>query len=320
MTPPAKGLKSSRLLFALTGLILGAVAQVSHPASPRTFTAALIHPGDTSLVLTLFPGAGHKMEVPLPAGLPRSVTVNAFSADGTAIFLREADYWSSEGILKIEFRPPRKAFLPGTTLLQTIWNLAVLPSGLMVASGNSKHKGECGTYEVDPVAGTVRTLRAGAFPGCGGGGGPISPDGKRVLNYSAKGLSIINLVDGAAETIDGIPGGTFQTDISWLYRASWSPDGQWISVVLKDGKIVLVDASNTSKRRHLGSLDGPPAIWSPDSKQLLLSKSEPGCRAYFYFQSLEIVDIATGKRQIIQSSHCEVGPGWFGWLDLDAVR
>lgn len=284
----------------------------------ETFSAAVIHPGDKGLALTLFPMTGTASDAPLPAGLPRDVTVNAFSAKGDAIYVQKADYRPLEGIIKIEFQPLRKSIVDGTAGLRTIWNMAVLPSGRIVVSGISKIRGECGTFEIDPIAGKERTLLAGPFPDCGGGGGAISHDGRRVVSYSGKELSIINLEDGAVARINGIPGQLFHSDVTWPHKASWSPDGKWISVFLKNGDILLLDASDTSRRTNLGPSEGPPAVWSPDSKHLLVSKSD--CPQYQYFQSLVSIDVTTHDRRVIQSSRCRIGPGWFGWVDLEAVR
>jgi hypothetical protein len=320
MAPSVTTLKGSvvtlmSIIFALKCADLEAVG-----ANTVTFCPALIHPGSKELVLTLFPIVGPKLMAGVPVGLPASVTVNAFSADGRAIYMQEADDRPLEGITKIEFRPVRKTIVPGTEGFRTIWNLTVLSSGLILVSGNSKIRGECGTFEIDPIAGKARSLLAGPFPGCGGGGGAISPDGTWVLSYSREYLSIVNLRDQTIHSIDGIPGRAVHSDVTWPHNATWSPNGKWISVTLKNRDILLVDTSDTSKRKNLGTTDGPPAIWSPDSRLLLLSKSESRCSQYEYFQSLEAIEVATGKRQIIHSSHCEVGPGWFGWLDFDAVR
>ncbi len=284
----------------------------------ENFSAAVIHPGDKGLVLTLYPMTGTALDAPLPAGLPREVTVNAFWTTGNAIYVQKADQ-PSEGIIKIEFQPLRKSIVDGTAGFSTIWNMAVLPSGRIVVSGISKIRGECGTFEIDPIAGKERTLLAGPFPDCGGGGGAISPDGRRVVSYSGKELSIIDLGDGAVTRINGIPAGQLShSDVTWSHKASWSPDGKWISVFLKNRDILLLDASDTSKRTNLGPSEGPPAVWSPDSKHLLVSKSD--CLQYQYVQSLVSIDVTTHDRRVIQSSRCRIGPGWFGWVDFEAVR
>lgn len=313
--------RSLRSLMA-TVVALSCGGPFSLGANNDRFCPALIHPGDrgTGLLLILFPIVGPKQTVTLPHGLPSSITVNKFSTDGRAIYVQPAGYGQLDGIIKIEFRPVRKNVVLGSAGFGTIWSLTVLRSGLILVSGNSKTRGECGTFEIDPAVGTSRSLLAGRFPGCGSGGGAISPDGTRVLGYSRENLTIIDLRDQTIKAIDGIPGRASHSDVTWPHLATWSPDGKWISVTPTSGDIVLIDTSDTSRRRNLGPTDGPPAVWSPDSKHLLLSKSESRCSQYQYFQSLESIEVATGKRQMVRSSRCEVGPGWFGWLDLEAIR
>jgi hypothetical protein len=289
-------------------------------ASKYTFSAAYVHPENRRPVLSLFPIEGPALTVPLPAGLPESLTLNAFGPDGKAIYVQKADR-SSDGIIKVEFKPARQSVVPGTVGLGTIWNLTVSqPSGRIYVSGLSKTRGQCGTFEIDPDAGAFRILLVGAYPDCGGGGGAISPDGKRVLSYRDTELSVIDLETGTVEAIKGIAGRATQRHVTWPRTASWSPDGRWISTVFDNGGIVLIETTDTSKRRNLGSSGGAPIIWSPDSRYLLLSRSESRCDQYVYFTSLESLDVETGRRRAIQSSRCEVGPGWVGWVDSEAVR
>lgn len=288
-------------------------------AGSPPFSAAYIHPGDNGPLLTLLPMAGATETFPLPAGLPRSLTVNAFSPDGRALYVQKG---SSGGIIKVEFKPVRQSLVRGSIGLGTIWHLTVAqPSGRIFVSGVTKSPSEgCGTFEIDPDAGTLRTLRLGTYPDCGGGGGAISPDGKRLLSYEGKELSLIELETGAIHVIKGMRGGPDQADVIWFSRADWSPDGRWISVTPFNKGLVLIDATDTSRRKTFGSSGGAPAVWSPDSKSLLQSKSELRCVPYLYFESLEVIDVETGKRTVIKSSHCEVGVGFFGWINPETVR
>jgi hypothetical protein len=256
--------------------------------------------------------------LPLPSGLPASLTLNAFGPDGKAVYVQRADF-SFEGIIKIEFKPARQSLVPGSAGLGTIWHLTISrPGGQIFLSGIDKNLRRCGTFEIDPDAGTFRTLLVGAYPDCGGGGGAISPDGKRVLSHVGEELSVRNLETDSNEVVHGIPGGPSQSDGTWPYKATWSPDGRWISTILRD-RIILIDATDTSRRRNLGH-GSVPVVWSQDSKSLLLSTSQLRCAPSLYFESLESLDVQTGKRSVIKSSRCEVGPGWFGWIDSDAVR
>ncbi|HVO99089.1 MAG TPA: hypothetical protein VMT15_13520 [Bryobacteraceae bacterium] len=86
----------------------------------------------------------------------------------------------------------------------------------------------------------------------------------------------------------------------------------------RDGSVVLVDVK-TSRLRKIGRASGLIG-WSPDSRKLLVSKSQLSCMAYLYFESLAVIDLETGKENIIKSSHCNIAGGWVGWLDPGAVR
>jgi hypothetical protein len=313
-----------QLLRRFTALTL-AIGTLQSPtvraASQTTFSAAYIHPENRRPVLTLFPSDGPAVTLPLPDGLPESLTVNAFSPDGKAVYLQKAELASDGSIIKVEFKPARQSIVPGTVGLGTIWNLTVArPSGRIYVSGISKTRRQCGTFEIDPDSGDFRTLLIGAFPNCGGGGGAISPDGKRVISYSSDDLSVIDLETHAVEALKGIAGKARQTEITWPQTANWSPDGRWMSVALPADRILLIDATDLSKRKRLGHSGGPMILWSPDSRYLLLSRSQFRCALYLFFDSLESVEVATGKRRLIHSSQCEVGGGWFGWLNSDAVQ
>ena len=308
----------------MVATILGVVCcgLQSARAASTTFCAVYIHPGDTGPVLTLFPTDGPQLTVPLPTKLPLNLRVNAFSSDGKAIYVQNASRWS-DGIRKIEFNPARQSVIPGSAGLGAIWHLTVLrPSGTILVSGISEKGGntECGTYEIDPDAGTLRTLRAGAYPNCAGGGGAISPDGKHILSSTGEELSVIDLSTGAVEVVEGLGAGLGQRDVTWRSEVSWSPDGRWIAAILNHSRIVLIDATDTSKRKNIGAAGNGPLEWSQDSKYLLLLKSELRCATSLYFESLQVLEVATGKRQLIKSSHCEIGPGWLGWMDPETLR
>jgi WD40 repeat protein len=195
----------------------------------------------------------------------------------------------------------------------------MMESGRILAAGTSKTLSQCGTFEVDPATPNIRTLLSGAILDCGGGGGPVAPDGKRALNPLGKELSVIELDTGAVHAIKGVPGRTQPNDTAWVHNTAWSPDGKWISAILPDKEIVLIDAGDTARRKKLGHSDGSPVVWSPDSRFLLRSKSEFRCTGFLYFDSLETIDVGTGQRHAIPSSHCEVS-GWIGWIDANVVR
>jgi len=310
-----------RMSLLAVMLVVGGWNLATVRADSQSYCAAYIHPGDAGPLLTLFPTDGPVATIPLAPGLPRSLRVIGFGPAGTAIYVQNADPSKEEGIKKIQFKPLRKDVVHGSNGLGAIWHLTETPTGRILVSGmfNTARNGGCGTFEIDTDAGTVRTLLIGAYPRCGGGGGAISPDGRRVLGYTAEGLSFVDLPAGRVQAIEGVRSNDL-TWGSWSSEVTWSPDGRWITAILDKGRIVLIDATDTSRRRNLGSSAGIPVIWSPDSKHLLLSKSQGSCSAYLYFESLEVIDIESGRRSVIKGSHCEVGPGWLAWLACDVIH
>jgi hypothetical protein len=94
------------------------LASTSTGFGASQFSPVVIHSGEHDLLLTWFPLDGPRREMRLP-GLPSDVTVNGFSADGTAIYL-QTSYRPESGITKIEFNPLRKTTVPGTAGVGTI--------------------------------------------------------------------------------------------------------------------------------------------------------------------------------------------------------
>jgi WD40 repeat protein len=108
------------------------------------------------------------------------------------------------------------------------------------------------------------------------------------------------------------------TSPGWGWRAAWSPDGKWIAVLdLKYG-ITIMDAEEPSRKRHFGGTDVPELNWSPDSRYLLLSDS---CLiALGYFGTLEALDVESGKKEKIRSSHCAVNLMTSGWVSEEVIK
>lgn len=313
-----------RLALATTTLATGCWGLQTLDSDSLSFNAAYIHPGDDGRSqLTLFPTMGPGITVPLPPGLSSSLTVNAFSPDGDAIYLQDSAPGGLDGIRKIEFKPTRQSMVRGTAGIGTIWHLTVSqPSGSMFVSGlaSTLRGAECGTFKIEQDIERPRKLLAGAFPECGGGGGEVSPDGTQVLGYAGGDLCLIDLASGAVQAIKGLKG-ISRDNVSWKGQVTWSPDGRWIVAALDHRRIILVDAKSPSKRKSLGSSGSGRAVWSRDSKHLLLLASQVRCAPSLgYFVSLEILNVETGERTVIKSSQCKVSGGWIGWIDPAAIR
>jgi len=263
------------------------------PADPA-FVAAHFRSNN----LVIFPFKGSPIEIEPPNGLTVNFIALGSSADGEAVYGQSSypDPWA--GIIKIEFNRTRISIVPGSIGLGNIVSLIESPqSGKIFVSARRMKDGvmECGDFEIDPKTGTLRPLRIGAYPDCGG---PISPDGKHELNVAGDQLGLRDLASGVLEVV----GKGFRA-------AAWSPDGRWIAAVMGvhgSGRgLLLIDSNDTSKRKKLGSGDGQP-VWSPDSKWLLTTKSQFSCAWTLYGQSLQAFNIGTGRGTVLSSSHCTV--------------
>lgn len=288
-------------------------------AAPPSFCPAYFHPVEDGSPLTLFPVDGPDVTVPLPPGLP-SYRGAIFGPEGKTIYVLSGSR-TIEAFKEIQFGPLRERIVPGTSGFRAIWHVTISrPLGKIFISGQSHEKGECGTFEVDPSTGTTRKLLSGDYRDCGGGGGAVSQDGKRAIGYVDQELIVTTLETGAVQAIKGI-GGIGLSEVTWSGEVTWSPDGRWITVILDHDKILLIDATDTSRRRRLGSSHRGFVVWSPDSKYLLLEKSQLRCAlAFGFFESLEVLEVATGKRTLVKSSRCNVGVGSIGWVDPQVVR
>jgi hypothetical protein len=257
--------------------------------------------------LVIFPFAGSPIVVEPPPGLTVNFILLGSSMDGEALYGQSSYPNQWEGIIKIEFSRARISIVPGSAGLADITSfIESAVTGRIFVSARRMEKGtlECGDFEIDPKAGTLRPLRIGTYPNCGG---PISPDGKRELSVTPDDqLNLRDLSNGAVDTL----GKGFR-------MATWSPDGLWIAAITGEHGssrgLLLIDAINTLRRRKMGSGNAQP-VWSPDSKWLLMPKPQLSCAWTLYGQSLQVVDVDTGKRKVLSSSHCNVLGGTPVWV------
>jgi WD40 repeat protein len=252
-----------------------------------------------------FPAVGPPITVDAPPGLtPNFLPVG--SSDGIAIYGEDA---VGDGLIKIEFHPTRQSIVAGSAGLRRVFSLTLSrPSGKLFVSAQRTIAGElqCGDFEIAPGAGTIRPLRIGRYPDCGGS---ISPDGTRELHWARDQLSILDLRSGVMIPLARGPA-----------SAVWSPDGKWIAAAVgQPSRIEIIDATDPARKRKLSKADGP-LVWSPDSRYLLQLRSQFSCIPTLFGESLEVIDTFTGKRSLVKSSHCQIIHGAIAWLDNGAVH
>jgi WD40 repeat protein len=287
-------------------LVMGTVGWCWQPAGIGSwYYPAYFQPGNPPQV-KVFPLQGVAITVALPGGLSANIRALAFSSEGDAVYAQTTDPLDrTAGIYKIEFQPTRYAVVPGSVGMGEAWCLAVSkPSGTVIVAGWSWSKGAGGVFEIDPHAGTNLRLSSGVASGCGGGG-VLSPDSKRAVTKAGNRLGLLTLKTGVISAINGT---------SADMQVTWSPNGQWIAGAY-GGTITLIDADGATRSRRLGRSGNGPMVWSPDSRYLLLKTSPLSCAFTPYGASLEVLDIRTGRRREVRSSHCAVTAGTIGWLN-----
>jgi len=301
------------LVIVTAAVVTGAADWLWQPggAVPSSQCPAYFESGNPPR-LTLFPIEGPEMPVSLRAAVPTNLRIVRFSPDGKAIYGQRTEPLNrSIGIDKIEFQPTRDSLIPGSIGTGELSCLTVSQtSGRIIAAGWSWTHNQGGIFEIAPGTATSRPLAAGSPSLCGGPGGLLSPDEKQAVVKAGKQLGLLNVETRAARTLKG-------TSVDM--QCAWSPNGQWIAGV-RNGQITLIGAEeNTPGPRNLGASGDGPVQWSPDSKFLLLRKSQLSCIPSLYGESLEVIDVETGKRTPIRSTHCRILSGAYGWIDRDVI-
>jgi hypothetical protein len=304
------------LLFALAF----AAQVVPGDGQPRSypFAAANYLPGISGRNdLWMFPPDGPAATSNLPYHLAGAV----FATDGRAIYgvsppSPDGVNRGLPGLLKVEFKPSRVTPTRGTEAL-TIHDFAVSAGQdkLLIAVWTGKGM-RCDLFEVKIPGG--RAERILDFD-CQAGGQNISlsPDGEWAVATERD--SHLYLIDVVHKTVRPL--------CSEESVGVWSPDGKWIAVFSKRQYVYLIDAHDVKRRRALGTARtarGMAPAWSPDSRYLVVGKTHPFKCGFFLDieppESLEVIDVQTGRRTLIQSSVCQISQGNIGWLRRDIIK
>jgi hypothetical protein len=261
--------------------------------------------------LRVFPTDGPATAIKIPFSL---ATVK-FAGDGRSLYASLASALEHNlGLVRIDFNPVRSTPLTGTRGFG-IRDFAVSQDNRkIVVSGSHREEGKtkCGLFEIQLSGEARHVLAADCDYRWSWTDLTLSPESTRAIasfgnthtdhNYR---LDLIDLVRGTT------------TSLGDLDRATWSPDGKWVAAIEWSRKrLILLDANDPSRRRDLGSTVS--ATWSPDSRYLLLWKwhllrcgigidIEPPA-------SLEVLEVASGKRSLVRSSQCQLVTGPIGWV------
>jgi WD40 repeat protein len=272
-------LSSAILSHSLSG-------QDPYPFSPANYIR------DEDQALKIFPLVGEVISVPLPFRLGRS----AFSPDGRSINTARGK------LSKIEFGPVRVSAVLGTEGFD-VSGLAISKNDEKVLISGARTQGDsknCGMFEIKSVDATVRkVISSGCDYTTAWTELSLSPSGERAVARHNGRIEIIDIARGATTPLD-----------SAYEAAEWSPDGKWIAVLGGRGSTFwLVDPANLASRRDLGT--GGGVHWSPDSRYLL-SFTDRGFDPYT--SSMETLEVATGTKSEVKSSHCQIVGGVSGWI------
>jgi hypothetical protein len=257
--------------------------------------------------LIVFPLTGKaETSVPLPSPLGTVI----FGPSGRTLYasagLQSPGERPSSALLKIQFNPIRVNTIPLSENFRFRSAEAVSKrEDKMVVAGQYWDGAQlvCGVFllEFD----TANVHQALATKDCDDAksrtGITLSPDGTKAIAIYRHSLELIELTKSTSKIV-----------AKGFWKAAWSPDGKWLTAADDHApeKTFVLDAGTFERIR---TVDGPPPVWSPDSRYLLTSGWQFPCGPYGY--TFELTDIETGKRSTVESSKCKVVGNQIGWVD-----
>jgi len=309
------------LLLVKLGFFSAVVLAGLLPGQGQFVPANFKDAGSHDLVLFPANGAASVINIPFPLWAVK------FGGDGRTLY-SSLDYDQRKklegrpGLVRIDFSPTRSTPVAGTQGF-LIKDFAVTQDHRKVVISGNHRDGrveQCGLFEITVSTGVAR--HALAEPDCNyrwtWTNLTVSPDGTRAaatygntqtdLKYR---LDLIDLVQGTTKSLGD------------LDRPVWSPDGKWIAAIeWNRRRLILLDASDFTRRRDLGSTI--VAAWSPDSRYLAVwGYGSRKCGVGWDVEppaSLEILDVALGKRLLVSSSECQLVTGAIGWISPEIKK
>jgi len=273
-----------------------------------TYSAAFISstaPGHTELVI--FPLRGKAVKIPIrSAGGPF-----AYGPDGKTLYGQCTPDPAGSGdpvkiaLCKIDLKTVTKTAVSGSAGLYAR-DLAISNQGDRIfVSGYRRDGDKWGLFEIAIPGGALRQVlqQSDKSPKSSWGHLSISPDGGRVVATRNGRVELIDTADRTTRPLG-----------DELFIAAWSPDGKWLAAAEKgeQGRTILMDAKTLTRQRTLGPSE---LDWSPDSRYLLGFKP---CGPDF--GTLEVIDVESGERTMIESSKCQVNQATTGWVSSEVYK
>jgi WD40-like Beta Propeller Repeat len=303
-------MRRSRSALFLSGLLI--VSALRSQVLPAQYQSANFQFGIRSDTLTIFPAVGKPIKIELPFRRWRNAT---FAPDGKSIYAINYTDQREENISKSEFNPMRVTVIPGSDgFLITSFAISSRQDKLIISGSRQDTNGRrCGIFAVPMPDGNVKQILASDCANRWTWDDlSLSPSGEQAVatvgsnaNHDLH-LELLDLLHGTTKPIG-----------SDVYLGVWSPDGKWIAARKNSDrdKLFLIDAHDFTRRREVGAAHVLVPAWSPDSSYLLLWKE---CGFFPGLDSpatLEKLDIGTGVRTTIRSSHCQIYHGFTGWVN-----
>jgi len=178
----------------------------------------------------------------------------------------------------------------------------------VLVSGVRRQKTDVrGLFDLTPATGAVRLImtQEEAHPKFAWRHLSLPPLGRSALAARNGHVEIIDLLKG---TFDVLPGGFFM--------AAWSPDGRSLVALEngENGRTILMDANLVQRR----VLEHTELGWSPDSRYLLGLRRSDRCGPDY--ATLELIEVDTGKKTIVQSSECQINQSTTGWVLAESQK
>jgi hypothetical protein len=286
-------------LLAVVWLSSAQIGALPSPGLPGFEAAHYDHDA-----INVFPDGGKEFSVRLPPNVPATAKLIGFASSGRSAYLQvpsAAVLHLSDELIQVDFSPARLFSVPGSDGLGEVISVTNSLSGSLLVAAAYGHQGLCGAYEIDSSNGTHRPIRT--EPKCGFFITQVAPDSRRVLIGDNSNFEVVDVLTGSV-------------DLRGVGRGVWSPDGTWLAIYNK-GEATVFDGRTFSVRRRFrtSSIDGH-LVWSPSSKRILFAQQE---RCQDDLESLAVLDIETGRRWVISSSHCMITNSQMGWIDVSGL-